>query len=172
MTLEQFGGAVCELLRAEMPTVTDPDGDVMPAVFSPIPSGVGKIPIPPEFYANRATKDMLAAAIAARARQERPSMLAISHTAYYVVSDTTELTEEQLRDLAANRVPRGMVAPMEHPDRIETLQVVAFDSRRTLAWASEIKRDGRTAPVFGEWEAFDQMGGGLMLEPIQEAMRG
>jgi hypothetical protein len=170
-TLEQFGAAVCERVRADMPTIHDPEGDIQPSVFATVGDTIERIPIPLAFFNSRQGKDLLAAGIAARVRDDRPRMLALTHTVYMLKANVQDLTEEQLRDVAANRVPRGTLAPMDHPDRIEQQHVIAFDDERTLVWTCEITRQTARPPVYGEWEPMDHPAGGLLIEPIQEAMR-
>lgn len=171
MTFEQFVRRCRARVDAEIATVVDPDGDVLPRIyFAHAGDAVRERLIPVEFFGSRAGKDMLAATLVEGIMINKPLFFAFLHSAYYAAREVSSLSEEQLRQLANNLLPEGMLMPSEAPDRTEILQLVALSSTGTATWQREITRGALSPPGWSDWTELKWVSG-LMVEPLQQAMR-
>lgn len=159
MTLDEFTAEVCERLRADMQSIRNPEGDIHPALFYSFDGeSIRRFKIPRDWFANRNTKDVMAHAIEQATTLARPAMIAFESTAWII--------ERPTRD------DEG-IPPSEHPDRKEIVHVIALDRTEHVYAASEISRDGRNPPSFGDFDILhpDAIEGALW-EPLQRGMQG
>lgn len=170
MTLDEFTAEVFERVSAERQLIRHPEGDVHPALFLQAAGSLVRQTIPRSWFDSRGRKDRLTSLIATAVLRGRPSYVAFVHTIVYNEVDADTLTPEQREAIMENRIPEGIVAPLQNPEAKERLQVVIFSPETTVAYGSEITRDHRNPPAFGPWEDFGAPSG-LMVEPIERAMR-
>jgi hypothetical protein len=174
-----FSREVRERLRADMQSVRNPDGDVQPALYHYFAgSALKRIRLPWRAF-DPERKFALADAIANATTLTQPDMIAFETTAWAVTVKAR--SDEERKQAQRGRVPVDIPTPSQHPDRIEGVQLLIFSVTEAEAWWSDITRDGRNPPSFGDWrspipEATPaEMGHemtGRMLEPIRKAMWG
>lgn len=151
-----------------------PGADLMPEFYMYLGDQVTIVPMPPEAFSSRETKDRLASvALPLLIRGARPSMVAVQYDMWEVRFHVT--TPEQRREVeeAYERMeyPDSVGPPSEHRDRIEVIQLHVLDAERHETYRAPYKRR-RKGVQLGQWEdlGVDALVG-LMIDPIKEAMR-
>jgi hypothetical protein len=165
MTLDEFVAEVCERLRADMQSIRDPEGDVHPALFYSFDGeSIRRFKIPTSWFDGRAAKKVMAKAIEQATTMSRPRMIGFESTAW-----TIEVSEAERVDAAGQ--PTTSIKDV--PGRREVVQVIALDRTEHRYASSEVTRDGRNPPTYGEWEIItpDTMEGALW-EPLRRGMQG
>lgn len=171
MTLTEFRTEVLTRVESARDAVRHPEANVHPALFVGSDGGeVAYLPIPPRWFGSRQHKDQLVELIVMTVKRAQPDYVALEQTVMYSKLDVRQLSEHQLRQIAANQVPDGITRPLDDPNAREQLQVVIFSAETTVALNSEITRATGKPPAFGPWEEMDRPSG-LLVEPIQTALK-
>jgi hypothetical protein len=168
MTLDEFVAEVCERLRADMQSIRSPDGDIHPALFHYFEGeALRRFKIPRSWFDSDQSKDVMTRAIAAATTLSRPRMIAFEATTYVLTAEVGTKIERVDRD------GRPTSRIKDVPGRTEEVSVVAFSKAEIRFARSEITRDGRNPPTYGEWEIItpDEIQG-AMYEPLRRSMQG
>jgi hypothetical protein len=81
-------------------------------------------------------------------RENGGTAAAIVTSSWIVTAEDTDMTAAELHSRVG-----GSLADL--PTRKEVLVVTAADAEGVVCWMAEIKRDGSTPPVLGEWELWE-----------------
>lgn len=127
--------------------------------------------IPMVLCNSRRGKDAIADGLAHAIRKTRPAAVAISVTMYQTRVPCDDMTSEDWQAWRESQIPPSRPRPRDDPERVECLWLAAFDSTTTLGFTSDITRDGRQPPVYAPWQSSLPGLAGLMVEPIEQAMR-
>lgn len=148
--------------------------------------------IPPWAFNSREMKDRLVQFFVTMIGVGNCSMFAWSTVQWLspsAVVNLDALTPEQRAAVERNELPEGHKQPSEYPDRIEQLAVHVYDREIYEGHFAEIKRPKKGSPRLGKWNDFDERvaeivgvpanaaergvgwAGGLMIDPIREALR-
>lgn len=84
---------------------------------------------------------------------------------------TQEEVEPELDEiLGPYDLPRRLIEPRQHPERIEALWVHVFDAEITKSWNAQVTRRPQRPPRLGHWVARGSVEGRI-IDPILKAMR-
>lgn len=158
-------------VRRAWRAVRDPEGDPRPTVYFYRESTTHMMPLPFEWFSGRASKDELFARIAMMAgvgATERVGLTVIT----MMLRVPPEMTDEARE---SNTMPeellRGHRNLTEHPDSIEMQNVMVWDREVCISEVAAVRRDQRCPPALGPWRDKQHITRGLMVEPIQQALR-
>lgn len=151
------------------------DQDAQPhSYFAAEGIGMSRFALPYWCFNSREAKDDLFAGIAFIGKAMNASIVAIATT--MMGFDESHLTDEDraFMDEHPNEIPPAVLGPYanltEHPDSIELAQIAVVDREVAHALGAFITRRPGRPPKLEKW-LDGPLWGGLMVEPIQEALR-
>lgn len=148
--------------------------DVWPTFYMYGDERMIEVPIPPQAFETRASKDRLAGVGLPMLIEElRPAIVAVQYEMFEVAVSVTDPDQQREFEDAMDRkeYPDSIGYPREHPDRFETIHIHVIDAERHETYRA-IKKKRRKGDRLGPWQdlGVDAMSG-LMVDPIKEAMR-
>lgn len=112
----------------------------------------------PDWIANSDNaKEALGVALAAAARETKPTKVALISSAWMIKRPPDE--------------PLPDKPPSQHADRQEIVMVVVVDAERSEGWMAEIKRFRAKPPTLGAWQGSEPGVAGRLAGPLIEALR-
>lgn len=186
LTFAEFSARLKVAVRREHRELRNPEGDISPRVWFYFGDRVFEKQLDGEWFSSRDAKDQLTAQIVKMieiapmaggvsfGRQTPVEFVGLVYTMFRSGINLDDLTPEQREAVERNELPEGVLPPLQDPNAEEIVSAIAIDPEISVAWHAKIRRHEKKPPRLGPWEdmqRFYGMPAGLMIDPIQEALR-